>query len=405
MDTLELDAPAPTDQRKGVLPLSASDVRGIARLTFDSIAGITDIVESMHHTIASVAPIVGRAQEGRTGGITGAVYRTVRGTARAVGFGVDMALGFAPSRAGQSSARREAWIAALNGVWGDHLEATGNPLAIQMSLRQGGKPLVPNATTATGRIVVLVHGLAMNDLQWERNGHDHGAALARDLGFTPVYLHYNSGRHISHNGQEFSRLLDQLVERWPVPIDELVIVGHSMGGLVARSACLVGSAKPWFAKLTRLAFLGTPHHGAPLERGGHVLDIGLGLSPYTAPLARLGTSRSAGITDLRHASILERDAQLDPKVDADRAKHPPAALPAGVDCYFVAATTALDASDWRSSVIGDGLVPVASALGQHQRKASRLAVPPSHRLVVTQANHWDLLDRADVYQKLRNWLE
>ena len=91
-----------------------------------------------------------------------------------------------PARTGSSSPEREAFVAALNGVWGDHLANTGNPLAIAMSLRVGGRPYQATLRAPTRKLLVLVHGLAMNDLQWTRRGHDHGQALARDLGFTPV---------------------------------------------------------------------------------------------------------------------------------------------------------------------------------------------------------------------------
>ena len=184
-----------------------------------------------------------------------------------------------------------------NGVLGDYLAQIGNPLAIEMRLRHGGHPLELERQAlrlalpeATRKLVVLVHGSCLSDRRWTRQGHDHGAALARDLGFTPVYLHYNSGLHISSNGREFAALLERLVAAWPTPLDELVIVAHSMGGLVARSACHVGetAAHAWRSKLRKLVCLGSPHHGAPLERGGHWVDLFLSASRYSAPLARLG---------------------------------------------------------------------------------------------------------------------
>ena len=70
----------------------------------------------------------------------------------------------------------------------------------------------------------------------------------------------------------------------------------------------------------------------------------------------------------------------------------------------VAATTAERADSLRSSTLGDGLVPLASALGEHRDPALRLHLPDDHRMVVTSANHWDLLSRDDVYQQLRAWL-
>ncbi len=287
-----------------------SDLRGLTQLGFDAALGITNLVEAMHHTIASRAGIVGTTPAGRPSGITGFVYGTVRGTTRLFGSGINTALrAVTPAAAPDAtSPAREMALAVLNGVWGDHLAASDNPLAIPGSLRIGGRPLAlsrdelaARIAQPTGRLLVLAHGLCMNDLQWLRNGHDHGQALARDLGFTPVYLHYNSGRHVSENGNDFAQLLEQLLSQWPVPVQELVIVGHSMGGLVARSAVFQARQRKqaWTSALRKLVFLGTPHHGAALERGGHQVDMLFGVSPYVAPFARLGKARSAGITDLR----------------------------------------------------------------------------------------------------------
>src|SRR5262249_13351522 len=176
-----------------------------------------------------------------------------------------------------------------NGVVGDHLSDSGNPFAIAMQLRHGGVPLelAPEALRgalphACRKVVVLVHGLCMTDRHWMRRGHDHGAALARDLGYTPVHALYNSGLHISNNGRALAAQLAQLVAAWPVPLDELVLIGHSMGGLVARSACHAGdeAGHTWRGRLRALITIGSPHHGAPLERGGHGLDRALEISPY-----------------------------------------------------------------------------------------------------------------------------
>src|SRR5512137_2521034 len=205
--------------------LHPSDIRGLARLGFDAAVGVTNLVEAMHHAIASRAGIVGSAPDGRTRGITGFVYGTVRGSTRLVGRGLDAALGVVtPLIAGASSTpERDAVIAVLNGLWGDHLAATHNPLAITTALRVDGEPLdlttealAARLQQATGKLLVLVHGLCMNDLQWTREGHNHGNALAKDLGYTPVWLYYNSGRHISENGRGFAELLERLVAAWPV---------------------------------------------------------------------------------------------------------------------------------------------------------------------------------------------
>jgi pimeloyl-ACP methyl ester carboxylesterase len=428
------------------LPLAqaAADLQGAARLGIDAVIGITDLVEAMHHTIASPASgVLGRRvnskenatsnghTSGRTSGLAGAIYRSVRGTTRLVGRGADLALNgvqrLLPQRdlgSPQLAQHREALRAALNGIWGDHLADSGNPLAIPMSLQLGGQvidlehasartpnaplDITPDLVGAGDKLLVLIHGLGMNALQWQRKGHDHGQALAAELGYTPVYLHYNSGRHVSHNGAELARLLEQLVVRWPVRLREVVLLGHSMGGLVARSACHCAQQAQmrWPEQLTRMVFLGTPHHGAPLERGGKKLDTLFEMSPYIAPFARIGQSRSAGITDLRFGNV--QDADWRGRADANASPHAdlrhPTPLPAGVRSFAMAATVSKKLSGRHTALLGDGLVPVASALGQHANPALTLYVPSSNKHVLAAAHHWDLLDRAEAYQTLQVWL-
>jgi len=404
----------PTSASKSI-PVRLSDIRGVLRLGSDATVGITDLVEQMHLTITDRALPLGRPRSGRTSGITGVVYRTVRGVTRLASWGLDSSLRASEGllRPGPSSAAREAALAVINGVWGDHLAATANPLAIPMSIRVQGRPvelsdegLKSALPRAGGRIALLIHGLCMNDLQWRRDGHDHGAMLARELGYTSLALHYNSGRHISENGDELAGLLEQLVAGWPVAVDELVIVGHSMGGLVARSACLAAEklGLSWRKRLTRLACLGTPHHGALLERGGHRVDTLLELSPYVAPFARLGKARSAGITDLRFGNVRHEDRGGRHRHEQKHDDRLPTPLPTGVDVYCVAATTAEHPRGVRHALIGDGLVTVASAWGEHRERRLALAVPASHRLLVTKAGHLDLLSRDEVAQALRHWL-
>ena len=228
-----------------------TDIRGAGRLAVEATLGLTSLVETMHHNILRRPGILGASTQEPAKGLTGFVYKTIRGVTRLVGGGVDVLLGqLAPLLgAGTSSDEREAVLAALNGVLGDHLAASANPLAISQRLRRDGqvlnftrKALAAAIPEAGGKVVLLVHGLCMSDLQWRRKGHDHGAALAADAGFTPVYLHYNSGLHISTNGAELAQQIEALLRAWPAPVDELVIIGHSMGGLVTRSACHYGAA-------------------------------------------------------------------------------------------------------------------------------------------------------------------
>lgn len=397
------------------MPIRADDLRGLLRLSADAGIGVADVAEELHRAIVAPLGLAIGGAPGRTTGLTGFVYRRVRQGLRLGGQGGEALVSLLGRLvpAAKTGAQREALLAALNGVWGDHLAATGNPLAITTSLRVEGRPLRPvrselaeRLPAASDRLLVLVHGLCMNDLQWRRRGHDHGRMLARECGWTPVYLHYNSGRHVSENGADFATLLEELVAAWPVPVRELAILCHSMGGLVARSACHLAQEREqvWSQHLTRMVFLGTPHHGAPLERGGHAIDRLLGVSAYAAPFARLGMTRSAGITDLRHGNVQEADCRGRERLARHRDERVPTPLPSGVASYLVAATTAERATARRSRWIGDGLVPLGSALGEHRNPAMALAVPAAHRLVITGADHWDLLSRPEVSDALRRWL-
>ena len=161
---------------------------------------------------------------------------------------------------------------------------------------------------------------AMIKRSHDPRSHDHGAALAEDLGYTPVYLHYNSGLRVSTNGRRFAETLESLVREWPVPVRELVVVGYSMGGLVARSACHYGklAGYDWPGRLSQLVFLGTPHHGALLERAGSWVDALLGVSPYSSPIARLGGIRSDGIRDLRYGHVIDHTGDSTEPVAAPR---------------------------------------------------------------------------------------
>jgi hypothetical protein len=301
-------------------------------------------------------------------------------------------------------------IAALNGVIGDHLAETGNTLAIPMRFRAAGRPLegadaLAQLPSPTGKLLVLVHGSCMSDLGWSRLGHDHGAALARELGYTPVYLHYNSGRHVSTNGRELAHRLEALVAAWPRPLEELSVLAFSMGGLVTRSALHHAQLDrlAFLSRLDRVVFLGTPHHGAPAERAGNLLNQVLEVSPYAAPLARIGEGRSAGVCDLRFGNLLDEDWDGRDRRD-HRDGRTPVPLPVGVDCYAIAATTGRargDASDW---LLGDGLVPVASALGQHRETRHDLGIPPERTQVITSCSHLELLSSEAAYTQVRDWL-
>ena len=420
--------------------LHASDIQGLAQLATRGVMGVTDLAETVHGNVYKTVAVpfgpLGQAfvdrAPGRTGvrakGITGLVYGSVRGVARLAGGAVNAALaGAAPLLARRaSSPQREAMLSALNGVLGDQLLETANPLTISMSMRQQGQTLsleksslAQSLPDATGKILLLVHGLCMNDLQWRPavpgGHHDHGEILARALGYTPVYLRYNTGLHTSINGQQLAALLEQLTGAWPVPITDLSLLVHSMGGLVARSACENArtAGLGWRANLKHLVFLGTPHHGAPLERVGSWLDSVLCSNAVTRPFARIGQIRSSGITDLRHGHVLaahwegqDRFASAASDSLASRQALP---LPEGVACFAVAASTSKALKTFkeppgRDGLMGDGLVPVASALGRHANAALSLAFPPENQFVAYGTDHMALLKSEAIAAQVLRWL-
>lgn len=375
-----------------------SDLRGVVRLAVEATVGVTDLVEKMHHTIQLGHAPLGASRAGNTSGLTGFVYRSIRGTTRLVGKGLDA--GMAPVTAllaeEDSTATRDTFVSAINGVYGDHLVQTGNPLAVEMELRFEGQPLGSEQLPepSTGKVMLFVHGLCLNDDHWTRDGHNHGHALATGLGYTPLYLRYNTGLPIADNGRALAGILENLLQNWPQQSCEIVIVGHSMGGLVARSACHHGglTGHNWLQHLRKLVSIGTPHHGAPLERGGNWLEYAMDFSPYAAPFTRISTKRSAGITDLRHGSITDTRQGFVP-------------LPENIECYAMAATLGKKRNKVGEKLIGDGLVPLDSALGQHKDFARSLLFPKDHQWVGFETGHLALLGDPGVYAQLRNWLE
>ncbi len=396
---------------------NASDLRGVGRLLIDATTGITDLVEAMHRNIARVPGITSSMENGRTSGVTGFVYRTVRGVTRVVGGGVDAALAMvSPALAELPSLRaRETVVAALNGVLGDHLVQTKNPLATTMHLRSATQALTAHFPLATGKIVVFVHGLCMNEQGWttapneaHRVTHevcDFGRRLAEEGGFTSIYLRYNTGRHVSENGREFAAQLKALTTAWPVPIESLVFVAHSMGGLVSRSAVYYGrkARHAWCKSLDTIVFLGTPHLGAPLERGGHWIDLLLAAAPYASPLATLGKVRSNGINDLRHGSVLDDDWVRDSGAPRPASEQSIVPLPSGVRCCAIAATMK-PFGNQKTGWIGDGLVPLSSALGIDQSGSRSLHFTAERRAVLHDCNHMELLRHPAAYEAIRRFI-
>ena len=397
-----------------------SDLQGAAKLTTETVKGVTNVVESLHSTIASFTRIFEEpkqkgqeSQKAKTSGITGMVYKNIRTLTDIFGGGIDITLNKLSSIVGekQSSKGREAIVAAMNGIVGDHLHNSENPLAIKMSLRlkdsQKSQSLSPKKLKdiiqqSNGKLLIMIHGLCMNDIQFNRDGHNHGELLSEQLGYTTLYLHYNTGRHVSENGREFSQLLDDLFSNISQNIS-LDIVAHSMGGLLSRSACYYAEKDDhtWLTNLDKMVFLGTPHHGALLAKGGHWADILLQISPYSAPFAKITKVRSNGLTDLRYGNIIDEDWDSDGVGDT-REIIP---LPKGVSCYAIATSSSdKQPSKLTDDVIGDGLVTVKSALGQHKNQAQDLHITKANQWQGRNINHMQLLSDKGVYNVVKGWL-
>ena len=387
-----------------------SDIKAAALLAKDGVSGIVDIVEAIHYNALRLSGILGKNKNRRTTGITGLVYRNIRSISEISGNGFEVLLNHLTKVINERTPgqKKEALLAAINGVLGDYLFEKNSPLAIPMQLRYNGKLITGiEQTPEVGKkkIVLLVHGSCMNNLQWNRQGHDHGHMLSQDLGYTPVYLVYNSGRHISDNGKKLADILETFMQN-ASNNDEFVMLAHSMGGLVCRSAIhyAMKLGHNWANQLKKLIFLGTPHHGAPLEKGGNLIDNMLGSNPFSAPLSRLGKIRSAGITDLRYGNIVDEDWNKYDRFAPTGDQRTPVPLPRDIQCFAIAATLGKAPSKLKKEILGDGLVPWSSALGKHKNPSFVLSFPSENQWTGYNMNHLDLLSHSQVYARIKYWV-
>lgn len=393
-------------------------LRGGLALAADVFSGAVDIVNGVHQAVThSVSRLVPPAYPiGRSSDF---VYARVRDVGRLSFFGVSQFVGlaetFVPARKRDIPHRLSLGVhSALNGAFGDYLERSGNDLAFGMGLVDDhGRPIELNAQALRAacdrpspRVVLLVHGLGMNDQQWRPAGRrDFGERLDADFGYTALRLRYNSGRHISHNGRDLARLLEHLCEYYPVPIERLTVIGHSMGGLVARSACHYGeqAGHDWVDTLTELVCLGSPHLGAPLERLGHQVTVSLRRLRHTEPFSMIGDIRSAGVKDLSHGHLRDEDWQQ----DEDAPRSTPAPSPPALDHvghFLVAATLGRGDDDPLGRWLGDLLVPVGSAVAHSSVPSRRFPARDQDGCVFYGMNHFALMHHNDVYRAIANWL-
>ncbi len=295
---------------------------------------------------------------------------------------------------------QEQTSAIFSGFLGEWLHQRQNPMAFSMDLRFQDEVLDianPSLDAARPTLVVLVHGLTELETVFdypERPGENYATELAVQLDATPLSLRYNSGRSISSNGAAFDQLLAELVAHWPMPVKRLILIGHSMGGLVTRSACYQASRQPspspWLCKLESCVYIGSPHEGSWLARAAHKSADVLGKAPrdYVRAIADFLNVRSPGIHDLAEGNI---------HPDHEALQQPP--LVEGVRHYAVAGLLASQSSHPVSRLFGDALVQESSATGSRQTEWKLTATAVFPRIDHIRLSHHPL-----VYRQLKEWL-
>ena len=408
--------------------MRADEARDLGRLGGVTLAGGTRRVAEVHSGISGrvfrlVGP-VGAPVRVLHDGISAGVYAGVRtglyAAARAAGTVQAVRADGEPL---DRRPRARVALAVLNGAHGDTLQRVAPSLALPMTVRLAGadvaldrKALREAYPEARPTVVVLLHGLTEDESAWcyrseqhhGRRGVTFGGLLERDLGCTSVFVRYNTGLHISDNGRSLDDLLQRLVDTWPVEVRDLVLVGHSMGGLVARSALHqahggLDDARPWTRLVRDTVTLGSPHLGAPLERAVHRLAGVLRRVPETRAIASLLSLRSVGIKDLRHGTLVELDWAGRDLDAAERGPRTHVPLLDGARHFVVLATLTRDPDAPIANVIGDLLVPPRSAIGDGP-DGERLGFPADHVHRLGGLHHFHLLSHPAVYEQLRRWL-
>lgn len=303
-------------------------------------------------------------------------------------------------------------IAVLHGLIGDDMERSSRVLAYPMSIRVDGRPVATKyralATAfpdAGAHLVVFLHGLVETESAWRLGGRPtYGERLDSESGTTSIFLRYNTGRRIATNGADLSDLLEQLVPAWPVRVHRITLVGHSMGGLVSRSAAhhSAENGRRWVELLTDVFTLGTPHLGAPLARGVHVATAALAIAPETRPFANLLARRSAGVRDLIHGSITEDEGHASYADGFDVGAAADISVPEGVRHHHASAVITGNPRHPIGIFVGDGLVRTDSAGGRN--KLRDIGLRPDDGLAINSAHHFTLLNDERVYEWMRRAL-
>ena len=377
-----------------------SEAGALVRLGAEELASAPQGLKALHLAIAdrafgAVGP-AGLPAKFVHDTISGAVYGGLGHATRAGGRVAEAAIGRRQTQLLSESPRGAAVLAIINGLIGDTLEAEENELQQPMAIRMDGLPVGVEAfQQATPRVAVFLHGLMETEFSWGRSPN-YGSRLAEEAGWTPVYVRYNTGLRISQNGRCLADLLEEALAGWPVEISEIALVGHSMGGLVARSAAhQAGTAgHGWVRKVKHVVCLGTPHRGAPLEEIVHLGSAALDALPETRPVSRFLRRRSGGIRDLRRGSLVDDDwTDRDPNALRATACEEIPLLEGATHC-FVSASVTRSPKHPLGRLVGDMLVLGSSAAPWRDEQAFH----------VGGVGHFALLNHPEVYDRLRDWL-
>jgi pimeloyl-ACP methyl ester carboxylesterase len=405
--------------------MKPEEIRASGQLATRTLADSVSHVEQVHRavtgrTFALTAPVSLPARVIHDVIATG-VYTLIRETGLAAGLVASELVGAAAGSVipAGSTPRSNLALAVLNATLGDELADQGSPLAIPMAVRRARADVAPRRASlevafpeATSKVAVFLHGLGENEESWRLHADRHGlgtestygSRLAEDLDYTPVYLRYNTGLHISENGQHLTSLLDDVVAAWPTPVTELILVGHSMGGLVSRSACHYADQgnHSWVSMLRHVFYLGTPHLGAGLEQWVSRLSAVFAKLDESRPLASILDRRSAGVKDLNAGYLLDDDWRN----DGPESKREPSDVPLvpWANHYAISATVTTNRNNPLGRLMGDFLVQPDSARGQ-SRDGGHIPFPDEHTRHFGGLHHFNLLNHPSVYAALREWLD
>jgi len=405
--------------------MKSEEIRASGQLATRTVADTVSHVEQVHRAVAgrtfAVTAPVSFPVRVIHDVIASGVYTLIRETGLVAGMAASELVGAAAGSGlpAGSTPRSNLALAVLNAILGDELAVQGSPLAIPMAVRRDRADVVPRREPlevafpeATSKVAVFVHGLGETEESWRLHADRHGlgtestygSRLAEDLGYTAVYLRFNTGLHISENGQHLASLLDDVVAAWPTPVTELILIGHSMGGLVSRSACHYGhkTNHSWVTVLRHVFYLGTPHKGAGLEQWVRRLSGVFAKLDESRPLASVLDRRSVGVKDLSAGYLLDEDWDN----GSPGSKRVPNDVPLipWANHYAISATVTTSRNNPLGRLVGDLLVQPDSARGQ-SRDGGDIPFPVEHSRHFGGLHHFNLLNHPTVYEALREWLD